>query len=122
MLSIPPQLLRTVLLFSLGSALLLSNALTWYIGQSQQIASLRDAYFERIFWLSFSMSDKATELVDTSNWAGLEIHFSVLKSQSEVVYLFLRGMNDEILCAYDDDVIKKYDPEIIVWDLSLIHI
>ena len=53
------------------------------------------------------MSDKATELVDTSNWAGLEIHFSVLKSQSEVVYLFLRGMNDEILYAYDDDVIEK---------------
>ena len=72
MLSIPPQLLRTVLLLSLGSALLLSNALTWYIGQSRQVASLRDAYFERIFWLSFSMSDKATELVDTSNWAGLE--------------------------------------------------
>ena len=117
MLSIPPQLLRTVLLFSLGSALLLSNALTWYIGQSQQVASLRDAYFERIFWLSFSMSDKATELVDTSNWAGLEIHFSVLKSQSEVVYLFLRGMDDEILYAYDDDVVEEYDPEIIVWDV-----
>ena len=117
MFSIPPQLFRTVLLFSLGSALLLSNALTWYIGQSHQVASLRDAYFERIFWLSFSMSDKATELVDTSNWAGLEIHFSVLKSQSEVVYLFLRGMDDEILYAYDDDVVEEYDPEIIVWDV-----
>ncbi len=113
MFSIPPQLLRTVLLFSLGSALLLSNALTWYIGQSRQVASLRDAYFERIFWLSFSMSDKATELVDTSNWAGLEIHFSVLKSNPEVVYLFLRGMDDEILYAYDEDVVEKYDPEII---------
>lgn len=117
MLSIPPQLLRTVLLFSLGSALLLSNALTWYIGQSRQVASLRDAYFERIFWLSFSMSDKATELVDTSNWAGLEIHFSVLKSNPEVVYLFLRGMDDEILYAYDEDVVEEYDPEIIVWDV-----
>ena len=117
MLSIPPQLLRTVLLFSLGSALLLSNALTWYIGQSRQVASLRDAYFERIFWLSFSMSDKATELADMSNWAGLEIHFSVLKSQPEVVYLFLRGIDDEILYAYDEDVVEEYDPEIIVWDV-----
>ena len=53
MLSIPPQLLRTVLFFSLGSALLLSNALTWYIGQSRQVASLRDAYFERIFGSRF---------------------------------------------------------------------
>jgi HAMP domain-containing protein len=26
-------------------------------------------------------------------------------------------MNDEILYAYDDDVIEKYDPEIIVWDV-----
>ena len=92
------------------AVLCLSNALTWYIGQSRQVASLRDAYFERIFWLSFSMSDKATELVDTSNWAGLEIHFSILKSNPEVVYLFLRGIDDEILYAYDEDVVEEYDP------------
>ena len=63
------------------------------------------------------MSDIVRVLVDMLFWVGLEIHFSVLKSNPEVVYLFLRGIDDEILYAYDEDVVEEYDPEIIVWDV-----
>ena len=38
-----PIRLRTVLLNSLGRALLLSIALTWYIGQKRQVEGLRNA-------------------------------------------------------------------------------
>ena len=113
-----PIRLRTVLLISLGSALLLSNALTWYIGQKRQVESLRNAYFERIYWISESLAAKTTEWVGTSNWAQLEIHFTLLDSQPELVYVFVRSMENEILFAYDDNLIEEYEPEVIEWEPS----
>ena len=111
-----PLRLRTVLLISLGSALLLSNALTWYIGQKRQVEGLRNAYFERIYWISESLAAKTTEWVGTSNLAQLEINFTLLDSQPELVYVFVRSMKNEILFAYDDNLIEEYEPEIIRWD------
>ena len=67
--------------------LLLSNALTWYIGQKRQVEGLRSAYFERIYWISESLAAKTTEWVGTSNWAQLEINFTLLDSQPELVCL-----------------------------------
>ena len=113
-----PIRLRTVLLISLGSALLLSNALTWYIGQKRQVEGLRSAYFERIYWISESLAAKTTEWVGTSNWAQLEINFTLLDSQPELVYVFVRSMENEILYAYDDNLIEEYEPEVIEWEPS----
>ena len=113
-----PIRLRTVLLISLGSALLLSNALTWYIGQKRQVEGLRNAYFERIYWISESLAAKTTEWVGTANWAQLEINFNLLDSQPELVYVFVRSMENEILYAYDDNLIEEYEPEIIEWEPS----
>lgn len=113
-----PIRLRTVLLISLGSALLLSNALTWYIGQKRQVEGLRSAYFERIYWISESLAAKTTEWVGTSNWAQLEINFTLLDSQPELVYVFVRNMENEILFAYDDNLIEEYEPEVIEWEPS----
>ena len=111
-----PLRLRTVLLISLGSALLLSNALTWYIGQKRQVEGLRNAYFERIYWISESLAAKTTEWVGTANLAQLEINFTLLDSQPELVYVFVRSMENEILFAYDDNLIEEYEPEVIRWD------
>ena len=113
-----PIRLRTVLLISLGSALLLSNALTWYIGQKRQVESLRSAYFERIYWISESLAAKTTEWVGTANWAQLEINFNLFDSQPELVYVFVRSMENEILYAYDDNLIEEYEPEVIEWEPS----
>ena len=113
-----PIRLRTVLLISLGSALLLSNALTWYIGQKRQVEGLRNAYFERIYWISESLAAKTTEWVGTANWAQLEINFNLLDSQPELVYVFVRSMENEILYAYDDNLIEEYEPEVIEWEPS----
>lgn len=113
-----PIRLRTVLLISLGSALLLSNALTWYIGQKRQVEGLRSAYFERIYWISESLAAKTTEWVGTANWAQLEINFNLLDSQPELVYVFVRSMENEILYAYDDNLIEEYEPEVIEWEPS----
>ena len=117
-----PIRLRTVLLISLGSALLLSNALTWYIGQKRQVEGLRTAYFERIYWISESLAAKTTEWVGTSNWAQLEINFTLLDSQPELVYVFVRNMENEILFAYDDNLIEEYEPEVIEWDPEQIKV
>ena len=108
-----PIRLRTVLLISLGSALLLSNALTWYIGQKRQVEGLRSAYFERIYWISESLAAKTTEWVGTANWAQLEINFNLLDSQPELVYVFVRSMENEILYAYDDNLIEEYEPRLL---------
>ena len=113
-----PIRLRTVLLISLGSALLLSNALTWYIGQKRQVEDLRNAYFERIYWISESLAAKTTEWVGTANWAQLEINFNLLDSQPELVYVIVRSMENEILYAYDDNLIEEYEPEVIEWEPS----
>ena len=113
-----PIRLRTVLLISLGSALILSNALTWYIGQKRQVEGLRNAYFERIYWISESLAAKTTEWVGTANWAQLEINFNLLDSQPELVYVFVRSMENEILYAYDDNLIEEYEPEVIEWEPS----
>ncbi|MFZ8919209.1 MAG: sensor histidine kinase, partial [bacterium] len=117
-----PIRLRTVLLISLGSALLLSNALTWYIGQKRQVEGLRTAYFERIYWISESLAAKTTEWVGTSNWAQLEINFTLLDSQPELVYVFVRNMENEILFAYDDNLVEEYEPEVIEWDPEQIKV
>ena len=117
-----PIRLRTVLLISLGSALILSNALTWYIGQKRQVEGLRNAYFERIYWISESLAAKTTEWVGTANWAQLEINFNLLDSQPELVYVFVRSMENEILYAYDDNLIEEYEPEVIEWEPSLTKI
>ena len=111
-----PIRLRTVLLISLGSALLLSNAPTWYVGQKRQVEGLRNAYFERIYWISESLAAKTTEWVGTANWAQLEINFNLLDSQPELVYVFVRSMENEILYAYDDNLIEEYEPEVIEWE------
>ena len=96
--------------------MLLSNALTWYIDQKRQVEGLHNAYFERIYWISECLAAKTTEWVGTSNWAQLEINFTLLDSQPELVYVFVRSMENEILFAYDDNLIEEYELEVVRWD------
>ena len=111
-----PLRLRSVLLLSLGSALLLSNALTWYVGQMRQVESLRHGYFDRIFWMSHSVGSKASEWIATSNWAQLALSGEILEQQAEVVYAFIRAEDGEIFYAFDDALFEESDPRLISWD------
>ena len=53
----------------------------------------------------------------TANWAQLEINF-VFLIHSELVYVFVRSMENEILYAYDDNLIEEYKPEVIDGNLQ----
>ena len=118
-----PRLLRTILLLLLGGTLITSNGLTWYLGQDKLVDSFRSSYFDKIFWVTESTQFTVNELIQSENWAGLEVLLGPLGSNKDIVYIFIRNLDDEIVFAFDDEVVEEYDPEIINWDIegALIH-
>ncbi len=118
-----PKLLKTIFMLLLGGALITTNGITWYLGQDKLVDSFRTSYFDKIFWVTESTQFTVNELIQSENWAGLEVLLGPLGTNKDIVYIFIRNLDDEIVFAFDDDVVEEYDPEIINWDVedTIIH-
>jgi C4-dicarboxylate-specific signal transduction histidine kinase len=108
--------LWTLLSLTLGVAVLFSNALLWHFGQQRQSESLRQAYYERIYWIAQTVGGTSTQWIATNNWAQLALSgVGKLKRESVVVYVFMRRLDGEIMAAVDEELVEGYDPQIVAW-------